>query len=97
MSLWLKSLLTMMVLVAAGCGNPTVGTSGRVVLEDEHGTLDLAFSARDRALIREHYTGNRHLPPGLAEKDRLPPGLHKQLVRRGRRPPGLQFVLCRES
>ena len=30
------------------------------------------------------------LPPGLAKKDRLPPGLEKQLVRRGALPPGLQ-------
>lgn len=31
-----------------------------------------------------------HLPPGLAKKDRLPPGLEKQLVVRGTLPPGLQ-------
>jgi hypothetical protein len=30
------------------------------------------------------------LPPGLAKKDRLPPGLEKQLVRNGTLPPGLQ-------
>ena len=29
-----------------------------------------------------------NLPPGLAKKDRLPPGLEKQLVRRGELPPG---------
>lgn len=34
------------------------------------------------------HTGN--LPPGLAKKDQLPPGLEKQLVRRGTLPPGLQ-------
>src|SRR5579859_495138 len=31
-----------------------------------------------------------HLPPGLAKKDRLPPGLERQLVRNGTLPPGLQ-------
>ncbi len=31
-----------------------------------------------------------NLPPGLAKKDQLPPGLEKQLVRRGTLPPGLQ-------
>jgi hypothetical protein len=31
-----------------------------------------------------------HLPPGLAKKDRLPPGLEKQLVRNETLPPGLQ-------
>jgi len=31
-----------------------------------------------------------HLPPGLAKKDRLPPGVEKQLGRNGTLPPGLQ-------
>ena len=31
-----------------------------------------------------------NLPPGLAKKDRLPPGLERQLVVRGTLPPGLQ-------
>ena len=35
----------------------------------------------------EHRT---NLPPGLAKKDRLPPGLEKQLVVKGSLPPGLQ-------
>jgi len=30
------------------------------------------------------------LPPGLAKKDRLPPGLERQLERNGTLPPGLQ-------
>jgi hypothetical protein len=30
------------------------------------------------------------LPPGLAKRDRLPPGLEKQLRERGTLPPGLQ-------
>jgi hypothetical protein len=41
--------------------------------------------------MREWY--ERHdsdLPPGLTKKDGLPPGLEKQLVRRGTLPPGLQ-------
>jgi hypothetical protein len=41
--------------------------------------------------IRGWYLENEsHLPPGLAKKDRLPPGLEKQLVRNGTLPPGLQ-------
>jgi len=34
--------------------------------------------------------GGDGLPPGLAKRDRLPPGLEKQLVERGRLPPGLE-------
>jgi len=36
---------------------------------------------------REHYN---HLPPGLAKRDRLPPGLERQVVVRGTLPPGLR-------
>lgn len=45
----------------------------------------------NREGIRGWYSENEsHLPPGLAKKDRLPPGLEKQLVRNGTLPPGLQ-------
>ena len=41
--------------------------------------------------IRGWYSASEsHLPPGLAKKDRLPPGLEKQLVRNGTLPPGLE-------
>ena len=41
--------------------------------------------------IRGWYTQHQgHLPPGLAKKDQLPPGLEKQLVVRGTLPSGLQ-------
>jgi len=44
-----------------------------------------------RQEIRGWYSENtNHLPPGLAKRDRLPPGLEKQLVRNGTLPPGLQ-------
>ena len=36
----------------------------------------------------EDHQGN--LPPGLAKRDQLPPGLEKQLVQHGTLPPGLQ-------
>jgi hypothetical protein len=49
------------------------------------------YNDRDREAIRGWYDEHRsNLPPGLAKKDRLPPGLEKQLVRRGTLPPGLQ-------
>jgi hypothetical protein len=52
---------------------------------------DRYYKHHDREAIRGWYSENEtHLPPGLAKKDRLPPGLEKQLVRRGTLPPGLQ-------
>lgn len=49
-----------------------------------------AYSDHDRDIhdwYRAHYSD---LPPGLAKRDRLPPGLERQLVVRGTLPPGLQ-------
>jgi len=34
---------------------------------------------------------NKGLPPGLAKREHLPPGLEKQLVRNGHLPPGLEY------
>jgi hypothetical protein len=48
------------------------------------------YRDHDRELrdwYRVHYD---NLPPGLAKRDRLPPGLERQLVLRGTLPPGLR-------
>lgn len=58
--------------------------------------IERVFTNVERALIAEYFgeqwkiaerTGN--LPPGLAKRDELPPGLKKQLIRNGKLPPGL--------
>src|SRR5262249_4891436 len=50
-----------------------------------------AYTDHDHDIIRDWYhEQDGNLPPGLAKKDRLPPGLEKQLERRGTLPPGLQ-------
>jgi len=50
-----------------------------------------SFSARDRRVIRNCFEENKaDLPPGLAKRDSLPPGLQGQLERNGTLPPGLQ-------
>ena len=49
------------------------------------------YTERNREQLRawyRHHEGN--LPPGLAKKDRLPPGLERQLRVNGTLPPGLQ-------
>lgn len=54
-------------------------------------SVAVIFSSGDREIIIEFARGNRSgLPPGLAKKDRLPPGLERQLRRNGQLPPGLQ-------
>lgn len=48
------------------------------------------FSVRDRQSIRNCFSNTSNLPPGLAKRDRLPPGLERQVQRNGTLPPGLQ-------
>ncbi len=56
----------------------------------DHGGPD-GFSTYDRRIISECFVDDRAgLPPGLAKRDRLPPGLERQLQRNGTLPPGLQ-------
>ena len=54
----------------------------------DHGHAHYADRDRDiRGWYRAHYS---HLPPGLAKRDRLPPGLERQLIVNGTLPPGLR-------
>ena len=56
-----------------------------------HGHDHDRCSDHDRDQIRGWYrTHYSSLPPGLAKRDRLPPGLERQLVIRGTLPHGLQ-------
>ena len=52
-----------------------------------------AFGKKDEKTIRDWF-GNKQnlqgLPPGLAKRDQLPPGLQKYLEKNGTLPPGLQ-------
>lgn len=56
----------------------------------EHGHGHGHYKDHDREIhdwYRAHYN---HLPPGLAKRDRLSPGLERQLIVNGTLPPGLQ-------
>jgi hypothetical protein len=83
------SLLTANFAAAQGHGNG----NGKAKGHDKHEDRDDQgyYQVRDREVMQGWYDEHQnHLPPGLAKKDRLPPGLEKQLVRRGTLPPGLQ-------
>lgn len=41
-------------------------------------------------IIRAYFANTANLPPGLAKREKLSPGLEKQLRRNGTLPPGLQ-------
>ena len=51
---------------------------------------DYRYSHHEKEIHGWYAEHQDHLPPGLAKKDRLPPGLERQLVVRGTLPPGLQ-------
>lgn len=59
--------------------------------ENDEDAAEYYYKTHDRDEIHGWYVEHANdLPPGLAKKDQLPPGLQKQLVRRGTLPPGLQ-------
>ena len=85
-------LLACCVPVVTGCAT-TSGTtvSGGVLYGGPGVAVDIRFTNDDRRIIRNHYErGRKNLPPGLAKKEQLPPGLRKQIARKGHLPPGLE-------
>ncbi len=64
----------------AGC-TTMVTTSGKIVIRDKNVSIGIVFTDRDHRLIRRYYESHhsrytkRRVPPGLAKRDRLPPGL----------------------
>ena len=53
----------------------------------------LSFGPEQERLIRDWFSNRSNLsglPPGLARRDSLPPGLQRQVQRNGTLPPGLQ-------
>ena len=70
--------------------------------------VSVVFTPEERQVVKQYYTkdimdqaweaegkshGKKGLPPGLAKKGKLPPGLQKQLQRNGTLPPGLEKKL----
>ena len=79
-----------------GKGGPTPTYTQGKAKSDGVSTAALiatVISATERALIGDYVQkakrSHNGLPPGLAKRDRLPPGLQKQIQRNGTLPPGL--------
>lgn len=70
------------------------GQEEQKAIRDYYGK-EIVERARERADQEEgkgkgHGKGRKGLPPGLAKKAKLPPGIQKQLERGGTLPPGLE-------
>ena len=87
-SLYMIGLLGVFLIASGGGCTTYPATSGKIVVHDKNTHVRIAFSVRDRSLIRKYY--RHHLPPGLAKRSSLPPGLQKQVKQRGQLPPGLR-------
>lgn len=76
----MKSPSLLVVLLAAAVMPVLVGCEtgpryGEVAVRDPHYSVRVVFTDHDRRLINDFYAPRyRSLPPGLAKKDRLPPG-----------------------
>jgi hypothetical protein len=57
---------------------------------DNNDTSYRIFSTSQQNVIRGCLNDTSNLPPGLAKRESLPPGLQKQLRKNGKLPPGLQ-------
>jgi len=57
---------------------------------DKHGTATVAVDRDGHVRVIRDYGHTGSLPPGLAKREALPPGLRAQLRERGTLPPGLQ-------
>jgi len=83
------TMLTANFALAQGKGKGQGKGHGKHGDGDDQG--EQFYKDQDREVIRGWYGDHQNnLPPGLAKKEQLPPGLEKQLVRRGTLPPGLQ-------
>jgi hypothetical protein len=58
-----------------------------VVAHPDEDWSDSGSGKKDKHKNKQH----KPLPPGIAKKGALPPGLAKQLVRNGHLPPGLEY------
>jgi hypothetical protein len=82
-----------LLIIFAGCSSIPQINSGVFGVKTDDMQVQVAFNDGDRRLIHDYYRHkkikHKGLPPGLAKKGKLPPGLQKQLKKNGKLPPGL--------
>jgi hypothetical protein len=80
-------------VLLTGCASLSHVDSGIFGVETDNVHIQVAFGDHDRNIINNYYLKTKMkrkgLPPGLAKKGKLPPGLQKQLKKNRELPPGL--------
>jgi hypothetical protein len=96
MKIRLAIIASLATFLALGSGWALAKNAGKKKTADDgvHALLppsEAVFTEEERVLVRNWFSYHRSgLPPGLAKRDRLPPGLEKHLRKNGTLPPGLQ-------
>ena len=92
MKIFFNIIMVLTIIGVNGCHSNPVFTSGSIEAGNRNLGIKLVFSDHDRRLIHEYYANSRRkkLPPGLAKKQQLPPGLQNHIRKNGKLPPGLE-------
>jgi hypothetical protein len=87
--------LISLIFGMAGCITIPTVNSGSIEVGNENMRVNVAFNEKDREKIKNYYKHmgkakkSKTMPPGLAKKQNLPPGLQKHIEKNGELPPGL--------
>ncbi|HEX9759527.1 MAG TPA: hypothetical protein VGA40_01335 [Candidatus Acidoferrales bacterium] len=91
--LWMAAMLLVSpaFLLAQGKGGKEPSRTAGDKVRDTLPPAERIFTVEERTVVKNWFrTNTSNLPPGLAKRDRLPPGLERQLRKNGSLPPGLQ-------
>ena len=83
-------LLTGSLILGQGRGR---GQGGGSASSAPAASVSVGFGRDEARIITEWFHDSKNLsglPPGLANREQLPPGLQRQLQRNGKLPPGLE-------
>src|SRR5687767_3783358 len=86
-------LLPSLAFAVQGRGNGKAEGKDKVKVNQNAKADHRVFGDVEQRIIREWFSNGANLkglPPGLAKREQLPPGLQKQLARNGKLPPGLE-------
>jgi hypothetical protein len=89
--------MTVALVVSMICAAPPAGAQGRgrgrghaQAGKENPAGQEVVIDREGHVRVIREYALSGSLPPGLAKRESLPPGLRKQLRERGELPPGLQ-------